>query len=336
MQVEKLKLIVEEMQIFSSSLQTKRSGQNSTGTDTITNTFGESINGISSQRIGIIIQELLNMPITVPLLSASGIGIAVKKFIKTLRVAVSSQEQKNCNYNQVYYSEWANQLEVILQHWKDMASQNGVDMQSKNQHTRGNSETQSQSLTLSVSGKSRHTSDEQHAQDIIDVQKCNQWRELFDVLSAREQKVLKTHGEKMRKIRESLEVGRPKISTAATKHRARILTEGGGIQHAGSTCSGKNSQINNNLAKLKQECNVRTSIILGQACSGAVKRSFGSAVSAAMGVGKKTRMTPPKASNKDQKITGVSRVPTRYVILKDGKQMKLPKTEYQKIFRRGL
>ncbi len=269
-----------------------------------------------------IIKDLQRTAMTVPLLSASGIGKGIKKLIKKIRGVEP---------------ELTAQLETLLQNWMDIASAQGVVAISKSNKKTSPSSKLSQ---VSVDGKNRHTSDEQHAQDIKTIQQCPQWRNLFQALSEREKKLFKSHGEKMRRIRQTLEVGRPKISTARTKNN-KILKSTGGLH---SHNNGSNPV--RKLGKLRQDFNTRNALIKGGrasvntnlATTATKSPSFGSSVSSAMGSAKKRPSTtaPSLQSNKQQKVskTSSSWKRSREVILNDGKKMKLPKVNSRHMNRR--
>mmetsp|Transcript_10043 Transcript_10043/g.15048 ORF Transcript_10043/g.15048 Transcript_10043/m.15048 type:complete len:319 (-) Transcript_10043:137-1093(-) len=287
--------------------------------------------GLSCEKkIRAIVKELQNTPMSVPLLAESGVGKALKKFIKKLH---KFHELSGTDEEEKFFESSTTRLEKLLGGWKDMASANGVDMSRSNKASHRGS-TLPQERLSSVSGQDRHTSNEQHTKDISLIQKCAQWRDLFHVLAEREQTLIRNHGAKMRKIRDNLEVGRPKIITASTKKRGvtKILREQGGIQ-----------ALNNNprkLGKLRQEFKERNVKIQGgRACIRTIsttlpctsqQSSFGSSVSSAMNAGKKRSSPLSFASTKRSRLSDTVAMSSstrtkRQVTLKDGKTMKLPK-----------
>ena len=300
-----------------------------------------------------IIHILQNTPMIVPLLLASGIGKAIKKLIKVLHTNSSSNNDTSNNSNSGCNSndtkkKWIFQLEEILQNWKIMASVNGVSMSSSsssssktnnnNNHNNQNKDKEHEykmNIFNKVTGKSRHTSNEQHEQDIANIQKCHEWRDLYRVLLEREQQFMQLHGSKMRKIRENLEVNRPKIGTAVTKKfgKRMVLKDDGGIEcislNGGSRSSTNGSTMPmRKLGKLRHEFQQRNAVIKGgkagiasTSMQSGTKRSFGSSVSAVLGTAKKR--------NTASSVNGCTKAGRREILLNDGKKMKLPKLDSQ-------
>ena len=298
-----------------------------------------------------IIHILQNTPMIVPLLLASGIGKAIKKLIKVLHTNSSSNNDTSnsggnsgCSSNDTK-KKWIFQLEEILQNWKIMASVNGVSMSSSSSSSKTNNNNNNQNkdkeheykmnIFNKVTGKSRHTSNEQHEQDIANIQKCHEWRDLYRVLLEREQQFMQLHGSKMRKIRENLEVNRPKIGTAVTKKfgKRMVLKDDGGIECIGLN-GGSRSSTNGStmpmrkLGKLRQEFQQRNAVIKGgkagiasTSMQSGTKRSFGSSVSAVLGTAKKR--------NTASSVNGCTKAGRREILLNDGKKMKLPKLDSQ-------
>ncbi len=320
MQVEKLKSIGKRMEGLS---------PHDGDTDVSISSSSSSQQGLSCERkIKIIAKELQDMPMSVPLLSESGVGKSLKKLIKKLRKfheSAGSDDERN-------FLKLSTQLESLLQGWMDMASANGVNMTSSSKASNQGSAVSKQNLS-SVSGQSRHTSNEQHTKDIHLIQKCTQWRDLFEALAQREKTLIKHHGAKMRMIRNNLEVGRPKIVTAKTKNKGitKVIKEQGGIKVHGSNHPKK-------LGKLRQEFKEHNDKIKGgkayisisptPSCT-SQRSSFGSSVSSAMSRGKKKSSTLSINSNKRSRladtVTNNNTMAKRQVTLGDGKVMKLPK-----------
>ena len=250
----------------------------------------------------------------VPLLVASGIGKALKKLIKKLRGFDQSTDEINFSFPIA-------QLETLLEDWKQMASANGVDMSRSNDNRKNGP-------SPSALGRDRNTSPEQHAEDIKSLQQSAQWRDLYRTLVARKQKVIESHGAKMRKIRQNLDKGRPKISSASTRiqrGRRMMLNPGGGIQYEGTA-------VSNKLGKLKQDFKNHATMIKGgkaainartSASPGKIqKASFGSSV--ARGT-KKRGIEATQFPNKQPRRTSPTGTVKRQVALSNGKQMKLPR-----------
>jgi hypothetical protein len=325
MQVETLKSIVQEI----GDMSLKRNISSSDGNSSSSST------ALPNRRIAAIVQELQITPMTVPLLSASGIGKGVKKLIKRLRAFDAAANDETTNFK-----ELSTELETLLQNWRVMASANGVAMSASSSKSRSNKNSESASIS---GGKSRHTSDEQHAEDVIVIEKCSQWRDLFKALVAREQKLIKSHGAKMREIRKNLEVGRPKISAAKTRNREgkrRTLNESGGFQSPSVGAQPRK------LMKLRQDFRDQNTKIKGGKAYGGTSSarispipssSFGSSVSSAMTKGgkRKAQMLTSSHNKHGRRATnGIARsMIKREVVLQNGKSMKMPKGKMQKVRR---
>jgi len=297
------------------------------------------------------ISILTHRPMSVPLLLQSGIGKAVKKFVKQNKKLPSSsslilQQLNNDPDLQSQYKgrSYLAQMEILLNEWKTMASS-----------------TPGQDEDVSCSGRHRNTSVEQYLQDLEDVQKTTQWRDLFQVLSAREKIIIKTRGAKMRKIREDIETDRHRIkSTKLKKAGNQKLSEkllygdkpansasGSGNSTgsvAGSGSGGGGQQISK-LNKLRQESLARQKTISG--LSTATKRatsfgtsiavaavtskpskspgisSFGSSVAASSGKKRKS-VGSTSAGGDNLQAFGSKRKNQRVFSLGDGKKIKLP------------
>ena len=282
-------------------------------------------------RIKKIIHELENTPMSVPLLKESEIGKVLRKVIKRM-------PESNTNL-----AEISTKFEYLLQSWKDIAKANGVAITNSNTTSnRGSTSTNfaskssnPQILPSSISGKSRFTSDEQHAEDVKTVKNCRQWRDIYQALHEREQKIIKTQGAKMRKIREELEVDRSRIVRAKTSSRLNNKIR--------SVCSSNSSGSSNasvrKLDKLRQEYKVQKATIKGvragkggnPAVSSVKQTSFGASVSNVFSAGKKRSATPSTSETiKRQKNDGGGFARSkREVHLNGGKKMKLPKTSGQ-------
>lgn len=298
------------------------------------------------------ISVLSSRPMSVPLLLQSGIGKAVKKFIKESTKVPSSRSvelnQINNDSGLPPFKSYLFQMEKLLNNWKTMASS-----------------TPSQDQDIPCSGRHRNTSIEQHLQDLEDVQKTTQWRDLFQVLSAREKMIIKTRGAKMRKIREDIEIDRHKIkSTKLKKAGNQSLSEkllyGGdkpvsgaaaGSNNASSVAGGSGVGQVSKLNKLREESLARQKTISGLS-AGTTKRatsSFGSSVAAAVtsrkpssstaGVssfglsvaassGKKRKSVGKSLTGGDKNLQafGSKRQNQRVFALGDGKKIKLPST----------
>lgn len=313
-QVENLKQIAEDIQ----TLRLTPDSASNVVTDSSDSSTADSSpalknNTAQEKKVAAIVEELQSTPMIVPLLSASGIGKALKTLLKKLRkfdAAINATTDEVVGTKKAScYQTWSVQLENILQQWKAMASESGVAMSSIKQ-----SSPLSQSSPSSVYVRNgRLTSPKQHEEDIKNIQKCKQWRDLFDILVAREKKLIENRGAKMRESRKHLEVARPKISTATTKRRGKLVIneKEGGIQSLSCAAGGPPTR---KLGKLRQEYQDRKIAIKGGKRNVAItalsvgaavpRASFGASVSSAMTSSKKR---------------------TRDVALGNGKQMRMPK-----------
>lgn len=314
-QVERLKKIARDIPTISfknKNVTNKSSPSSSSSSSSSSKPPGSACH----RQIVNIIDTLKNTAMNVPLLEATKIGIALKKLIKKLRGFDQSTDE-------IDFSFPIAQLKTLLDDWKQMASANGVDMSSSNDNRRNGP-------SPSALGRDRNTSPAQHADDIKALKKSAQWRDLYITLVARKQKVIESHGAKMRKIKENLDKGRPKISSASTKKqrgRRMMLNSGGGIQYEGTAAPNK-------LGKLKQDFKKHTTMIKGgKAASNArtsagpgkiQKASFGSSV--ARGT-KKRGIEAAQYPNKQPRRTCPTSRVNRQVALPNGKQMKLPRRD---------
>jgi hypothetical protein len=346
LQVQRLQGVIDSMEAFHCDLPNKNtnngyinsnsnssnSSNSSSAEDKVTlSTISQQQQQQQQQLVKKLYNELKDAPMNVPLLSKTGIGKALKKFIKKLRRNQDQQQQQSV----VSYSQVSKQLQLILEKWKEIASANGVVIQSKINSNNGN--TQAAASTIQTNntstGQNRHTSDEQHAQDIMDIQQCSQWRDLYRVLANREQKLIKSHGAKMRKCRENLKVGRPKIGKTITKRRVgrRVCNPDGGYGGGGGSSNIPTRQ----LVKLRQDFKQRSIAIKGgkasanrsPTSSNTIRSTFGSSVSSALS-GKKRGLDSTHntaTQNQHQHHGRYVRKLNREVVLDGGKKMKLPK-----------
>ena len=170
------------------------------------------------------VQTLGDSIMTVPLLSASGVGKSVKKFVKECQKLVAAKDGGHSfpRYMPDVTTARPNlrllsplqYLENLLNGWKAVASSSGVVLSGNN------IDEKSTSSAEQFSGRSKKTSEEQHTEDIAVVSQCLQWRDLHKALTNREAAQIAHHGQKMRKLREDLDSCRPKIGKVGTAHRS--------------------------------------------------------------------------------------------------------------------
>jgi len=184
----------------------------------------------------------LSETLCLELLSKSGIGKVVKKFIKAChKICPPGVDHKKCNIPDYFPDMWSSrplnvqpisrnyskdtakgnappllkQLEKLLEEWKEIASKNGVVIAKSNEHGL------SFSPDSGCSGRGKPTTEEQHACDVEVMLKCQQWRDLYGALVQREAKMMRCHGAKVRKLREDGQSNRSKIKKVYTKQRKR-------------------------------------------------------------------------------------------------------------------
>ena len=216
----------------------------------------EAINVARTKKLRSHIQVLITSPMSIPLLSESTIGKAVKKFIKEckrhgskLPAWVPEVNGIHDTPNPAYRGKsLLAQMEILLSSWKTLASASGAS---------------------TCHGRHRNTSEEQHMQDLETVQQCMDWRKLFAALSQREQLIIKSRGAKMRRIREDLESDRHKVQSTKTKQMgnrklgSRLLygdaPELSGGQGAGTGAGGLSK-----LGKLRKASNAQNARVVGK------------------------------------------------------------------------
>lgn len=124
------------------------------------------------------------MPMDVSLLKSSGIGKAVKKFMKACssdqRLQVFDEPISSSNIRETPRSK----LEAVLQSWMAMAANSGVKMKGS----------LGQAAPIDPSC-SRH---------LAKARKCSTWRELFDTLNEYDEKRRSNQGARMRERRQRL------------------------------------------------------------------------------------------------------------------------------------
>jgi hypothetical protein len=196
------------------------------------------------------------------------------------------------------------QLEETLQKWKQMAANNGVQINSEDRQ--GTDEDGS--------------FDDQ--EDLRRAESCQSWRELFLVLQQREEKRRANQGARMREIRKNLATGRPKVikvRPAKSRHdnildRAEKKKQATGKGYTSSVFSAAPAYASGNkkMEALKKESRIATMSQKSAArpITSQKKPTFGSAVAFATNP---HSISPTK--RKGQVVT-----------LAGGKRMKIPKS----------
>lgn len=263
---------------------------------------------VQTNKLQTYVTQLIETPMSIPLLQQSKIGKALKKFIK--------QCKKNGSALPPYYplintvgnnttnprfrgKSFLAQLETILSDWKVIAEKNGAD---------------------SVMGRHRNTSKEQHLKDFETIQNCASWRDLYKSLYEREQITIKNRGANMRKIREDLDSERPKILSTKTKTGNRRLGERllndkpSPFARSSTSTLGKPSK----LSTIKQQSMTQQARMHGS--KPGKTSGFGSSVASSSSSGKKRSIGSVGSSG----VNLTSKARQRTFTLGDGKQMKLP------------
>lgn len=263
---------------------------------------------VQTNKLQTYVTQLIETPMSIPLLQQSKIGKALKKFIK--------QCKKNGSALPPYYplintvgnnttnprfrgKSFLAQLETILSDWKVIAEKNGAD---------------------SVMGRHRNTSKEQHLKDFETIQNCASWRDLYKSLYEREQITIKNRGANMRKIREDLDSERPKILSTKTKTGNRRLGERlfndkpSPFARSSTSTLGKPSK----LSTIKQQSMTQQARMHGS--KPGKTSGFGSSVASSSSSGKKRSIGSVGSSG----VNLTSKARQRTFALGDGKQMKLP------------
>ena len=153
-------------------------------------------------------------------------------------------------------------LQQLLDDWKEMASDNGVEIRSDNpsvasaaaastntaalsppkkkrrmETTNQNNDDSSNkynNIRVTTCGRDKHISPDQHCIDMNLLRNSPDWRSLYVSLTNRELELRKSHGEKVRATREHLERDRPKIGKVILK-RAVGRVRGGDVGGVGSS-----------------------------------------------------------------------------------------------------
>jgi len=264
------------------------------------------------------IHIMISAPMCIPLLSSTGIGKAVKKFIKMCK-GYSDLPTWFPDIHSVHDipnpafrgKSLLEQTEILLGTWKVMASASGA---------------------ATCTGRERNTSEEQHIEDLEAVQQCVQWRDLFHALNRREQMTIKTRGAKMRKIREDMKSDRHTVQATNTKKKMgnrklgeQLLYGDSPQQSSGAQGGGGGGGGGSGLSKLgqlRQASAMGSARIAGKSAPTTTSRpgsGFSSSVASSSGQKRKLASLPPTSVNGH--VTNKNK---RVFTLKDGMKMKLP------------
>mmetsp|Transcript_15821 Transcript_15821/g.45586 ORF Transcript_15821/g.45586 Transcript_15821/m.45586 type:complete len:540 (+) Transcript_15821:116-1735(+) len=169
------------------------------------------------------IQFLGHSIMSIELLAQSGVGKAVKKFVKGCKKFVATDGGKSIprwmpdilaprpNLRLLSPLQY---LDKLLSGWKAVASSSGVQVTASKG---GDDQTVVTFAPEQFSGRDKRTSEEEHREDVAVAMTCRQWRQIFQSLANRELANVARYGEKMRRLREDLHSDRPKIGHVGTK-----------------------------------------------------------------------------------------------------------------------
>jgi hypothetical protein len=246
--------------------------------------------------IGRVMDKLIQFPMNIALLKATGIGKSIKHIIKSHRGESESPVVER--------------LKQLLTSWMDLAASNGVKIKGQNGQA--------------ASSPQVFKDDEE---DLRILETCPMWRHLFAALTQREQKRRSDQGKRMREKRKDRASGRPKVvkvRPASAKHD-RILARPA-IKRIASM-SGKSSPVNGRMLQLKKEASLVASrqgklaapvtVSTGRYGAAVAKSSGGFGAAVAFSSGSK------KNSNAQRKKDG------RSFEVGGGKRMQIPATAGQ-------
>jgi len=126
-------------------------------------------------------------------------------------------------------------LQQILQDWKNMASDNGVEVAAPPAKKRRMEH--EKPIAVATCGKDKKMSTNQHVIDMKLLHSSPDWRSLYQSLRKREGIMAKSHGEKARAVRLNLEKGRAKVGKVTLKKGVGRVRGTG--NNAGQIFSGK-------------------------------------------------------------------------------------------------
>lgn len=177
------------------------------------------------------ISEICEMPMDVSLLKSSGIGKAVKKFIKSCSsnecLSAFDEPISNSNIRETPRTK----LEAVLQSWMALAASSGVQMKN--------------SMDDDI------PPDVTCLHDLAEARKCKFWRDLYNTLEIYDEKRRSNQGAKMRERRHRLNSVRPKVVTVhlSSSRQNAILDR----RHCSSVALGPAKQ---KIQQLKMEASV--------------------------------------------------------------------------------
>lgn len=295
------------------------------------------VENIRQQRFQVLnrcISIMSESPMSVALLTASGVGKAVSKFIKgcsksagsrcddapsppyfvdvwTARLVPTLPNVTSTPKKEPVKLSPLTQLEMLLQGWKQVASADGVQVAKKGASAPIRS-------ASDCSGRGKKTTEEQHREDMRTLQSCSSWRELHAALVLREAKMVASHGARMRQTRENLQTDRPKIGRVTHRNAGRCarreaILDGSRGMRALATASRATSSStcgSSKLQQLRKESAIATSRQKA-GLSKVTKSSFGFSIANA-------------TSSSRTAVKRSATIKPKEVALGGGKRMKVP------------
>ena len=203
-----------------------------------------SLQVISSNRrthqLPIILQSLKNVPMDVALLTDTNIGKSASKAAKVMKklwkkvknMSDSEKEinllgypffwrpmsEQNGNKIEVHTISQLEFLQQIIEDWKNMASENGVESSDPPKKKQKIDDKQKNiTIPIATCGKDKKISMKQHQIDMKLLNESPDWRSLYQSLKKREEMLKKSHGDRVRTIRDNLKKDRPKVGKVVLK-----------------------------------------------------------------------------------------------------------------------
>jgi TFIIS helical bundle-like domain len=245
------------------------------------------------------------------LLKETGIGKTVKKFLKKVTRDPSSSVKQFLTTEIRFEKDRSSytvshKLEMVLQRWMDMASQNGVKIETGDKMT---------SKGQNILDNSTGAKDDDRFLQIA--KQCRSWRDLYEQIKTFDDNRRSKQGEKMRERRDRLDSIRPKIVKVRIK---KHVIEEKRLAAASASTHVSVSKSTLKMQKLRKEASItamrqqRPSGSAAVSSSRSGRSNFSSAVANAMATNPRNvkRKAPP----------GVP--PTKSIALGDGKQMRIP------------
>ena len=170
----------------------------------------------------------------------------MSKFVKTLKSSQLLSSESTTTIDSLSLSELVNRFDQIIECWKSLALAKGIDgaVKAKKQ--------QIISDQSRIIGKQRNTSDEQHRQDMIVLESVTSWSSLYKALVSREETIKRSHGQKMKDLREGI------AGKRGTVKEVRVLKQVQMKRHLNGSIANNGSRMSNSItpkmSALKKQC----------------------------------------------------------------------------------